>query len=669
MMTSKHRETRGLVVTIMFSRILISISIGLCVSVGAFAADAPQWLTQAAALQTPAYGKDVEAVVLRNEEHVTLDTNGKLVTVERYAVRILSREGRREAEAVAFYLSKFSSVRDMEAWLISPTGTVKSYGKKETIDRISDTDDIYDEGRIKIIDASSDADAGYVFGYTVTTEDRPLFFQDKFAFQYRLPALSSRYSLTLPNGWSASGLVFNHPDVKPNVTGTTYSWELRDLPPIPREPMSPSFVNIAPRLAVNYAPAASEQGVNRVFASWLEVSKWATPIHDSQVIVDDAVAAKTQELTAGAKTELEIIQAIGTYIQNLQYISIDIGVGYGNGMKPRPSNLVLSRGYGDCKDKANLMRAMLRVKNIDAYPVIIYSGDPDYVRKEWASPSQFNHCIIAIRVSPTTTGPTVIEHAALGRMLIFDATDSFTPVGDLPDQLQGSLALIASGDKGDLVRMPVTPSDFNAWSRETEIDLAQDGTITGVIRERVTGQESRAARTMLRSLSNVDFNKAIERWLTRGATAAKLTKLTPKDRQKDAAFDLDVEFTAPAYAQLMQDRLLVFKPAVASRTNSIYLTEKDRKHPVVLDSNSFREKATIKLPVGFVVDEVPDAVTLKTGFGNYSTTYEVADGKLIFTRSLTMNRTTVSVDRYKEVRDFFTSMLNAEQAPVVLIKK
>jgi hypothetical protein len=219
------------------------------------------------------------------------------------------------------------------------------------------------------------------------------------------------------------------------------------------------------------------------------------------------------------------------------------------------------------------------------------------------------------------------------------------------------------------MKMPVTPSDFNAWSRETEIDLSTDGSIKGIIRERATGQESRAARNMLRSLSNDDFNKSIERWLSRGATAAKLTKLTPKDRQRDAAFDMDVEFTAPAYGQVMQDRLLVFKPAIASRTNSIYLTEKIRKHPVMLESNSFTEKATIKLPVGFVVDEVPDPVSLQTAFGKYSTSYEVKEGKLIFIRSLTMNRSTVGVERYKEVRDFFTSMLNAEQAPVVLIRK
>ena len=654
----------------MISRLTFSAFLLLFASANVFAGDsAPTWLQQAAALTPPGYEKDVKAVVLRSEQQVTLDSSGKLVTVDKHAVRILTREGRREAAAVAFYLSKFSQVRDMEAWLIAPGGTVKSYGKKDIIDRISDTDDIYDEGRIKIIDASADSDVGYVFGYTVTTEDRPLFYQDKWAFQDELPTLVSRYTLTLPDGWKATSMTFNRAQVDPQVTGASYTWELRDLPPIASEPMSPSFVNIAPRLAVNYSPPSDAQSVNKAFADWLSVSKFASGLHDPQVVIDDAVAAKAKDLTANAKTELEIIQAIGTYVQNLQYISIDIGVGYGNGMKPRPSNTVLNRGYGDCKDKATLMRAMLRLLKIDAYPVIIYSGDPNYVRKEWASPSQFNHCIIAIRVSAATKSSTIIENEKLGRLLIFDATDPYTPVGDLPEYLQGSLAVVAAGSDGGLVQMPVTPPDFNAWDRETEISLANDGSIKGVIHERVKGQESRVARTMLRSLSNTDFNRSIERWLSRGATAAKLDKLTPKDRQADAAFDMDVEFSAPAYGQLMQNRLLVFKPAVASRANSIYLTEKDRKHPVMLESNSFREKATFNLPAGFTVDEMPNPVSLQTAFGKYATTYEVKDNKLIFTRSLTMSRSTVAVERYKDVRDFFTSMLNAEQSPVVLIRK
>jgi hypothetical protein len=51
---------------------------------------------------------------------------------------------------------------------------------------------------------------------------------------------------------------------------------------------------------------------------------------------------------------------------------------------------------------------------------------------------------------------------------------------------------------------------------------------------------------MFRSLPTGDFSKVIEGWLTRGAAAAKLVKLTPADKQAESAFDMDVEFSAPA---------------------------------------------------------------------------------------------------------------------------
>ena len=40
------------------------------------------------------------------------------------------------------------------------------------------------------------------------------------------------------------------------------------------------------------------------------------------------------------------------------------------------------------------------------------------------------------------------NHATLGRLLIFDATDPYTSLGDLPDHEQGSYALIIAGQNG-----------------------------------------------------------------------------------------------------------------------------------------------------------------------------------------------------------------------------
>ena len=629
----------------------------------------PAWLRQAASVNPPTYEKDVPAVVLHDEQQVTLGSDGKLTTVTNYAVKILLREGRGYAVARAFYLVSSGSVKEIEGWLIRPNGTTQNYGKKSVADLISDPDDIYNEYRMKVISAADETDAGFVFGYTVTTEERPLFYHDTWAFQERLPTMMSRYTLNLPEGWKAFSKTFNNTEVKPQVTGTSYTWELRNLSPIPPEPLSPSVRNLAPRVNINYAPDDKSQAVNKAFASWIDVSQWASSIYDPQVVIDDAVAIKAKELTANAKTEFEKIRAIANYVQNLQYISIDIGVGHGNGYRPRPSNTVLSRGYGDCKDKANLMRAMLKVLKIEAYPIAIYSGDPTFVREEWASPDQFNHCIIAVKISDETTAATVIKHAALGRLLIFDATDPYTTLGDLPDYLQGSNALIIAGQNGGLAKMPVTPPETDLLDRKIEVSLNDVGEIKGKIKEVASGQASTAFRGEFRTLSASDYRKAIEGWLTRGATGAQLVDMKTEDRREDSSFDLNVDFVASRYGQLMQNRLLVFKPVIVGRRNELFLTEDKRNFPVMLDSQAMKETVVFNLPQGFVVDEMPEAVNLETPFGKYTTSYEVKENKLVFTRSLMTTRTTVPVEKYGLVKDFYAKMRNAEQSPVVLLRK
>lgn len=647
---------------------LLLAAISVSAATTAASDEVPAWFMQFRTTQAPAYEKDVKAVVLHKDSVVNVGSDGKIVTTMTYVVRILTREGRKEAVAVEPYLVSSGKIRDIKGWLIRADGSVKAYGKEQVLDRISDRDDIYNELRLKIIDASDEADAGAVFGYQVTSEETPLFDQDTWLFQDNLPTLVSRYTLNLPSGWKAESNTFNYAKVEPNVSGTSYVWELRNLQPIATEPESPSIPNLVPRLAVSYSSSATTTNF-RTFKDWTEVSRWNTEISDPSVVIDDNIANKARELTAGAKTEFEKIRAIGTFVQNLQYISIDIGVGRGNGYRPRPSTLVLQRGYGDCKDKANLMRALLKVLKIEAYPVAIYSGDPNFVRAEWASPRQFNHCIIAVKVSAETNAQTVITHPTLGRLMIFDATDPYTPVGDLPDYLQGSFALIVAGGEGGLVRMPVTSPDSNKMVRSVEMTIAENGDLTGVIRERAQGQQAVYNRRLLRAISASDYNKMIENWVVRGISTARISKIAPVDKNAENQFDLDVEVKAPVYGQLMQNRLLVFKPVVIDRLNSLWLTDNKRTHPVIMEANAFTETAVFNLPTGFVVDETPDPVNLETPFGKYSTSYEIKDNSLIFKRSLTLNSTTIPVDKYASVKDFFVKIRSAEQSPVVLMRK
>lgn len=632
--------------------------------------EVPAWLQQAVAQKAPAYDKKVPAVVLLREQGVTVGDDGRVVTTTTVVIRILAREGREEAVAHEVYVTDAGKVRDMHAWLMRSTGEVKKFGKDETMDVAAAMNDVYNEVRVKVIDASSQAGAGDIFAYQTVSEMRSVFSQLDFNFQENMPTLLSRYTLTLPAGWRASSVTFNSAKVEPTTSGASQTWELRNLPFIETEPASPKWANLVPRLAVSYFPASGTQNPGiRTFENWTDVARWMSELEDPQATINDDLAVKAQQLTANAKTELEKIQAIGRYVQNLQYIAIQTGIGRGGGYRPHLATEVFAKSYGDCKDKANLMRAMLKAVKIDSYLVSIFSGDPTYVREEWASPQQFNHCIIAVRVSDETKVPSIVQHPTLGRLLIFDATDENTAVGDLPDHEQGSLALIDHKDSTALLRMPVTPPEANRLERQTDAEIDANGTITVSVRDRAAGHSAVQVRRMFRGLSRPDFTKVIEGWVTAGATGAKLTKIEPTDNQADASFDLNIDFRVFSYGQLMQNRLLVFNPAIVSRLDALALTDTSRKHPVVLNSRAYTETVRIKLPEGFDVDELPDAVKLEAAFGNYTSTYAVKDGQLTFTRALVQRATTVPADQYATVRNFFERIRAAEQSPVVLARK
>jgi hypothetical protein len=629
--------------------------------------EVPAWLRQAASTTPSGYDKDVPGVVLWDESRVTVEEDGRVVMTNYYAIKVLTREGRALAKAIEGYSTDNSKVREMHAWLIRPSGEVKKYGKDETLDVADVDNDVYNEARSKVIRAKDDAEPGTVFGYEAVTERRAMFNQQVWSFQGYLPVMLSRLTITLPSGWRADSTTFNHAKVEPTVNNSTYSWELRGLAPIEPEVMSPPVTSLAPWLAVTYLPTASgKPGASRTFNSWSEVSRWLTDLTDPQMVLDDNLAGKAKQLTANAKTDFERIQALGRFAQAINYVSIQIGIGR---LRPHSAIEVFAKSYGDCKDKANLMRAMLKAVGLEAHLVLIYSGDPTHVREEWPSPSQFNHCIIAVKVSDATQAPTIVTHPTLGRVLIFDPTDDNTPVGDLPSHEQGSFALIVAGDAGALMKMPVTPPEANRLEREAEVTLGPDGTITASLQERAIGQSAVGERRSFRGLSRPDYVKGIERWIAYGATGAAVSKVEPADNASEGKFALQVEFTARGYAQLMHERLLVFKPAIVSRREVLALTAGERKQPVVLHSNAYSETVRVKLPAGFEVDELPDPVKMDAPFGSYETAYQVKDGQLQFTRKMVVRGSTIAVADYPKVRSFFERIRAAEQAPVVLAKK
>src|SRR5512135_2717667 len=86
------------------------------------AADAPQWLQQAARSELPAFDATVPAVVLYECGRVVVDESGRRTLSLAFAVKVLSREGRDTAVARAAYAPDWAKVRELNAWIVRPSG-------------------------------------------------------------------------------------------------------------------------------------------------------------------------------------------------------------------------------------------------------------------------------------------------------------------------------------------------------------------------------------------------------------------------------------------------------------------------------------------------------------------------------------------------------------------
>ena len=461
--------------------------------------------------------------------------------------------------------------------------------------------------------------------------------------------------------------MFNHEPLEAQRDGLAYVWQLDNLAPIEDEDARPSITALAPRVSVSYHPAGNSTELGPSFREWGEVSSWFAKLSDPQAVADATVKAKSAELVAGASGELDKIEAIAKFAQRIRYVSIQIGAGRGGGYTPHKAADILAKSYGDCKDKTILMRSLLAEAGIDSWAVSVYSGDRNYVRPEWPSPHQFNHVILAAKAPAGYDSSAVAEVDGYGRLLLFDPTDPYTAVGHLPEDLQNSLGLLKDAAGGPLFRLPQAPPSENRLERKVAMRLEPTGAIHARITESCAGDSASHNRRLYRSLSEADYRKVIERWITTSASGVSISKIEVADEPGED-FQLDVMLEAPAYARSMMGRMLVFRPALVSRGDTFLGADDDRTYPAVISGRSYSEDAVIDLPDGFAVDELPQGVRIETEFGSYQAEYLTEPGRLTFRRKLEVRAMTVPPEEYAGVAEFYTVVRGAENAPVVLVR-
>ncbi|MFZ1929065.1 MAG: transglutaminase-like domain-containing protein, partial [Candidatus Sulfotelmatobacter sp.] len=374
-------------------------------------------------------------------------------------------------------------------------------------------------------------------------------------------------------------------------------------------------------------------------------------------------------LTASKTTTLEKMQTLATFVQrDVRYVGIELGIG---GWQPHPASEVFAHRYGDCKDKATLLRSMLREIGVDSYHVVIYT-ERGAVTPKTPAHSGFNHVITAIKLPDGLTDPSLIatvQHPKLGKLLFFDPTNDLIPFGEIPGYLQANYGLLVTPDGGELIELPQQPSTMNSIRRTAHLTLDKNGTLKGNVEEVRMGQRASSERGRLRSVSkDADRIKPIEELLAASLGSFQITRASLLNvQQTDRPFGFNYSFESPNYAKNAGNLLLV-RPRVIGMKGSAFLeTKEPRKFPIEFeepaqDTDSFE----ITIPPGYVVDDVPPPVDADYGFASYHSKTVVNGNVVDYTRTFEVKELSVPVDKAEDLKKFYRIIAGDERNTVVL---
>ncbi len=656
---SKHPQQRNTIRALAF---VFAIALA-CFTAAARSHSAPPWLTATAHQQIPAYPSDTVAVVLFEQQQITIDASGHVETLHRVAYKILRPEAHDTYGTLVVPFDSETKIKSINAWSIPPSGDVYEVGAKEAMETGISPDALYSDDRQKILSIPA-ADPGNVIGYEYVQEDRPYIREEEWRFQQTIPVLKASFSLQLAPGWKMDSYWVNYPESKPQMSDRgNYQWELTNVPALPHgQDFMPSFDAVRGRLAIEYyQPVSADDPV-----TWQSLGSWYADLTKTSQQTSPEMQQEVVQLTANAHTTLDKITAITNFVHSqIRYVAIEIGIG---GFQPHSADVVFKNRYGDCKDMTTLLSAMLEQIGVKSYYVLI-DADRGVVMPNVPT-LHVDHAILAIRLPadvPSGNLYATVDDPKLGKLLFFDSTDSHCPLGYIPASLQDNYGLVVTAAGGELVKLPLLPPSTNRLMRTAQFTLSPSGDLSAETQEVRWGAPAEDLRWTLLNAAPKDRVKIIESFLSTFLTNFQLTKaqlgnLDVSDKNLIEAYN----FVAPNYAKQAGD-LLIVRPCVLGEKELTFDSEKPREYPVEFPTSTLdTDQFSITLPPGFVPEQLPSPVNISDAFVNYKSETKLVGNVLQYTRSYEVKTSFVAVKDLGQLKRDFQAISLDERSLAVL---
>ncbi|MCB9566443.1 MAG: DUF3857 domain-containing protein [Myxococcales bacterium] len=377
----------------------------------------------------------------------------------------------------------------------------------------------------------------------------------------------------------------------------TYRFTARDRPGIRPEANMPGLTEIADYLHVS------------TYADWDAVGRWYWALVDEQLVVDAkikaAVAEVLSKLPAGASEADKVAAIYRHVIESTRYVGLEFGI---HGYKPYRTTDVYDRRFGDCKDKASLLKVMLGEAGITSYLTLVRTRDQGTIGATPASLAAFNHAIVYV--------PSLD--------LYLDGTAEFSGPSELPFGDQGATVLVVRDREGaELRTIPVSTPAENLQVTAQKITLAADGSATIDQELSLRGASAAGWRSSLQSAER--RRERLTNVWGRYYPGVELKSLeVPGIDDVLQPVAIRARLKVPELAQAQGDRLrlpvLGYRGAVV-RTMA---PQAKREHDLILTSPAIEEHTIeLTIPPGYTFAHAPTPAHLETPYGRFDLEVEV----------------------------------------------
>lgn len=417
----------------------------------------PEALRQAADAIKPA--KDYDATVLLNEFHFSFDSAGRITEVRHRIYRVDRQEGVQGWSETSGLWSPWHQAKpEIKARVITPDGTEHTLDARTLQDLPvhEDAPEVYSDERRYGGPLPAIA-PGVIVEEEITLRDTAPFFAagttTNRSFAWYVPVAKTRMVLSYAESAPVRFKLRRLPDMSASKAAAngveTVTLEQGPLPAFAGEPP------FMPPDAVLYPGITLTTGT-----TWQKLAAEYARLTDEKIRLADVQPLMVKVNIKDGTREQVIRRIVAVLHTNVRYTGVEFDEA---NLIPQFPSETLKRKYGDCKDKATLLVAMLRSAGINANLALLDTGPGLDIDPELPGMGGFDHAIVYIPATGTASA------------LWVDATAQYSQVGSLPWGDYGRRALIVSATTDSLTMTPELTSAQVVHRETREFTMAEYG--------------------------------------------------------------------------------------------------------------------------------------------------------------------------------------------------